>query len=197
MTHSSVLCLPSSLRKGTCQHQNHFKIVFRKEESCPILAKDRNGPKIKANAKNLWRRMELTDPSVSVELWRSSTQGETLPRSKICASFPFEHLQRWTEESIIIINCLKGSPWFASFSPRIVIPSVTWWEGTGDTESDGSAKKDLILFYGNRLIEGGFIPFLWESSNITWRGELMIRDRLDLQTKTLHVTCDFDNLVRD
>ena len=115
--------------------------------------------------------MEVTDPSVSVELWRSSTQGETLPRSKICASFPFEHLQRWTEKSIIIINCLKGSPWFASFSPQIVLPSVTWWEGTDDTGSGGSAKKDLILFYGDRLIEGGLNPFFWRVQILRVHGE--------------------------
>ena len=144
--------------------------------------------------------MEVTDPSVSVELWRSSTQGETLPRSKICASFPFEHLQRWTEKSIIIINCLKGSPWFASFSPQIVLPSVTWWEGTDDTGSGGSAKKDLILFYGDRLIEGGLNPYFGRFKYYVYmvrRVEFMIRERVDLQTKTLHVTCDFDKSVRD
>ena len=90
--------------------------------------------------------MEVTDPSVSVELWRSSTQGETLPSSKICASFTLKYLQRWREESIINNYhqlSKKKSPWFASFSPRIVIPSATWWGGTDDTGSGESAKNDF------------------------------------------------------
>ena len=123
------------------------KLSSEKRNLGPFLQRIGRVQKIKANAKNPWRRMEVTDPSVSVELWRSSTQGETPPSSKIFVSFTFEYLQRWTEESIIVINCLKGPPWFASFSPRIVIPLATWWGGTDDTGSGESAsiKKQVTI----------------------------------------------------
>ena len=173
------------------------KLSSEKRNHGPFLQGIGRVQKLKPMQKNPWRRKEVTDPSVSVELWRSSMQGETLPRSKICASFTFEYLQRWTEESIIIINCLKGSPWFASFSPQIVIPSATWWEGTDDTGSDGSAKKRFNPFLCEQINWGWIKSFFMGGCKCLMVRGLMIRDREDLQTRTLHVTCDFDKSARN